>query len=53
MKTAEEASDRPGAPPFASAELCEAKKRIRSLEQENELPRRAAAYLSLANLPGK
>ncbi len=36
-----------------SAELREANKRIRLLEQENELLRRAAAYLSQANLPGK
>jgi transposase-like protein len=36
-----------------SAELREAKKRIRTLEQENEVLRRAAAYLSQANLPGK
>jgi transposase len=35
------------------AELREAKKRIRTLEQENEVLRRAAAYLSQANLPGK
>jgi transposase len=34
-------------------ELREAKKRIRLLEQENEVLRRAAAYLSQANLPGK
>jgi len=31
----------------------ELKKRIRLLEQENEVLRRAAAYLSQANLPGK
>ena len=30
-----------------------ANKRIRLLEQENEVLRRAAAYLSQANLPGK
>lgn len=36
-----------------SAELREAKRRIRLLEQENEVLRRAAAYLSQANLPGK
>ena len=35
------------------ADLREAKKRIRLLEQENEVLRRAAAYLSQANLPGK
>jgi transposase-like protein len=35
------------------AELREARKRIRLLEQENEVLRRAAAYLSQANLPGK
>ena len=36
-----------------SADLREARKRIRLLEQENEVLRRAAAYLSQANLPGK
>ena len=36
-----------------NAELREANKRIRLLEQENEVLRRAAAYLSRANLPGK
>lgn len=35
------------------AELRDARKRIRLLEQENEVLRRAAAYLSQANLPGK
>jgi transposase-like protein len=34
-------------------ELREARKRIRLLEQENEVLRRAAAYLSQASLPGK
>jgi transposase len=33
--------------------LREASKRIKLLEQENEVLRRAAAYLSQANLPGK
>jgi len=33
------------------AELREARKRIRLLEQENEVLRRAAAYLGQANLP--
>jgi transposase-like protein len=36
-----------------SAELREARKRIRLLEQENEVLRRAAAYLSQASLPAK
>lgn len=36
-----------------NTELREARKRIRLLEQENEVLRRAAAYLSQANLPGK
>ena len=36
-----------------SQDLKDARKRIRLLEQENEVLRRAAAYLSQANLPGK
>jgi transposase len=36
-----------------SAEVRELKRRNRLLEQENEVLRRAAAYLSQANLPGK
>ncbi len=36
-----------------SVEVRELKKRNRLLEQENEVLRRAAAYLSQANLPGK
>jgi transposase len=36
-----------------SVELREARKRIKLLEQENEVLRRATAYLSQANLPGK
>jgi len=43
----------PGVTRTESAELREARKRIRLLEQENEVLRRAAAYLSQANLPGK
>jgi len=42
-----------GASSSELVELREAKKRIRLLEQENEVLRRAAAYLSQANLPGK
>ena len=44
---------KPGTTAADNAELLEARKRIRLLEQENEVLRRAAAYLSQANLPGK
>lgn len=44
---------KPGSTAAENAELRAAKKRIRLLEQENEVLRRAAAYLSQANLPGK
>ena len=44
---------RPGQSRTEGADLREARKRIRLLEQENEVLRRAAAYLSQANLPGK
>lgn len=44
---------KPGASRAESAELREARKRIKLLEQENEVLRRATAYLSQANLPGK
>ncbi len=54
MKKADlEDGDQPGATATQSAELREAKKRIRLLEQENEVLRRAAAYFSQAHLPGK
>jgi transposase-like protein len=43
---------KPGASSAQLAELAAAKRRIRTLEQENEVLRRAAAYLSQANLPG-
>ena len=43
----------PGVAAGDSAELREARRRIRLLEQENEVLRRAAAYLSQAQLPGK
>ncbi|MGY5766685.1 IS3 family transposase [Brachybacterium sp. DNPG3] len=42
---------RPGKTREESSELREARKKIRLLEQENEVLRRAAAYLSQANLP--
>ena len=44
---------RPGRSSAESAELRAANRRIRLLEQENEVLRRAAAYLSQGNLPGK
>ena len=44
---------RPGTTRAEQSELREARKRIKLLEQENEVLRRAAAYLSQANLPGK
>ena len=44
---------KPGTTAAENAELREAKRRIRLLAQENEVLRRAAAYLSQANLPGK
>ena len=54
MKTADvEKGVKPGVTAAESAELREARKQIRLLEQENEVLRRAAAYLSQANLPGK
>ena len=43
----------PGVSRGESAELREARRRIKLLEQENEVLRRAAAYLSQAHLPGK
>ena len=48
-----ETGTKPGQTRTETAELREARKRIRLLEQENEVLRRAAAYLSQANLPGK
>jgi transposase len=40
-----------GKPVTDTAELREARKRIRLLEQENEILRRATAYLAQATLP--
>ena len=45
--------NRPGRTREEATELREARRRIRLLEQENEVLRRAAVYLSQANLPGK
>jgi transposase-like protein len=47
-----EQGNRPGVTASESAELRELRRRNRLLEQENEVLRRAAAYLSQANLPG-
>lgn len=44
---------KPGTTRQENAELREARWRIKLLEQENEVLRRAAAYLLQANLPGK
>ena len=52
MRQAEiEAGNKPGTTATEAAELRAARRRIRLLEQENEVLRRAAAYLSQANLP--
>ena len=54
MKAADvEDGHRPGVTEDERKELRELKKRNKLLEQENEVLRRAAAYLSQANLPGK
>lgn len=54
MKKADvEDGNRAGTTEVQSAELREAKRRIRTLEQEVEVLRRAAAYFSQAHLPGK
>ena len=44
---------RPGVTDAERVELRETRKWIRLLEQENEVLRRVAAYLSQANLPGQ
>ena len=44
---------RPGKTREESSELRDLRRRNRLLEQENEVLRRAAAYLSQANLPSK
>lgn len=50
-KAAVEAGERPGVTEAESDELRAARRRIHLLEQENEVLRRAAAYLGQANLP--
>lgn len=52
-QAARDNGDRSGATSDELAELREARKRIRLLEQENEVLRRASAYLSQANLRPK
>jgi transposase-like protein len=44
---------KPGVTTDEAREIRELKRRNRLLEQENEVLRRAAAYLSQAQLPGK
>ena len=46
-----EEGKRPGTTAAEAAELREARKRIRILEQENEILRRAAIYLGRGTLP--
>ena len=46
-----EEGKRPGTTAAEAAELREARKRIRILEQENEILRRAAIYLGRGSLP--
>jgi transposase-like protein len=48
-----EDGNRPGTTASESAELREARKRVRLLEQENEVLRRTAAYFAQAHLPGE
>jgi transposase-like protein len=52
-ETEDSTATRPATAPVESAELRKARKRIRMLEQENEVLRKAAAYLSQANLSAK
>ena len=50
-KASVDAGERPGVTTTESAENRELKRRVRLLEQENEVLRRAAAYLGQASLP--
>ena len=47
-----EDGSKPGVTRAEQAETRDLRKRVRLLEQENEVLRRAAAFLSQANLPG-
>jgi transposase-like protein len=54
MKKADvEDGNKPGLTDADRSENRELRKRVKLLEQENEVLRRAAAYLSQANIPGK
>ncbi len=53
QRAAIDEGSKPGTTTSEAAEVRELRKRNRLLEQENEVLRRAAAYLSQANLPGK
>ena len=44
---------KPGTTAAENADVCEARRRIGLPEQENDILRRVAAYLSQANLPGR
>jgi transposase len=44
---------KPGVTSYQAREIRELKRRNRLLERENEVRRRAAAYLSQAQLPGR
>ena len=50
-QAAVEAGEKPGVTGAESAENLKLKRRVRLLEQENEVLRRAAAYLGQASLP--
>lgn len=51
QRAAIDEGNKPGQSRIESADLREVRKRVRLLEQENEVLRRAAAYLGQASLP--
>lgn len=53
QKARVENGEQPGVTSEQAAETRELRRRVRLLEQENEVLRRAAAYLGQANLPKK